>query len=361
MGDAAHEGGQAPKDEGQERHDAWSKIFGSGQSPKGPANEKGGPTPKKRRAGRGCTQPPLQGQGYLKDMFSKGASSKSENVAEGEPEAKRLKNEKEEADKKKAQEEADKKKAQEEAEKKKAAEEAANERASNDLATEVPAVQAVVPYARRDLDSLFRIICGKCGQYIETFKALPPKQTKKGQGAWKCSKCNVKAVQLNRLFGGWPPREFKELPEEAQQEFWASYTKDQAAVEALVINTLVKQRIEFSKREYAGSFQPLGYYKQLGYDIKAIEQDTPDKDKDEHPILGMTYKVSIRHEAVGEIENTIREKVLQWKKDKNLEVAKERHGEALNDDQQEKEKTENKEKNENKEKRRKKEKKDKKG
>ena len=82
---------------------------------------------------------------------------------------------------------------------------------------------------------------------------------------------------------------------------------------------MTKQRSEYSKREYAGSFQPLGYYERLGYDIKKIEQDTPTRDTETHPILGITYKVAIRHESVGEIEKTIREQVLKWKAETSLE------------------------------------------
>ena len=39
------------------------------------------------------------------------------------------------------------------------------------------------------------------------------------------------------------------------------------------------------------TFEPLTYWKAQGYDIDRIERLTPQHDKEEHPILGTTYRI----------------------------------------------------------------------
>eukprot|EP00969_Alexandrium_andersonii_P067679 2986118-Alexandrium_andersonii.AAC.1 len=91
-------------------------------------------------------------------------------------------------------------------------------------------------------------LCSKCGREVDPMKV---QLVGKSGGVWKCNKCNVRHVSLVRLFGGWPPDEFKSLSEAEQQAFWsAEVDGGSAGLKKLAVDTLVKQRIEtFSSAE----------------------------------------------------------------------------------------------------------------
>eukprot|EP00969_Alexandrium_andersonii_P069982 3088854-Alexandrium_andersonii.AAC.1 len=56
-------------------------------------------------------------------------------------------------------------------------------------------------------------ICCKRKRDLDPLKV---QLTGKGQGSWKCNSCNTKHVQLSRLFGSWPPQDFKDFSAEEQ-------------------------------------------------------------------------------------------------------------------------------------------------
>ena len=123
---------------------------------------------------------------------------------------------------------------------------------------------AVMPASIHDMNKSLQMRCGKCGRIVDGLKDQLRNQTKKGTGQWRCNACNVKFVQLNRLFGGWPPAEFKGWSEEDQMKFWGTETETTSDVEKLVIKSLTKQRIERSKKHGAVNSNHFRIMRSLG-------------------------------------------------------------------------------------------------
>ena len=68
------------------------------------------------------------------------------------------------------------------------------------------------------------------------------------------------------------------------------------ALETYIVNTLTEKNYHMSINEVVGKFMPLSWYAHDGFDTIAIEAHTADIDKEEHEVLGMTYRVEI-HET----------------------------------------------------------------
>ena len=62
-----------------------------------------------------------------------------------------------------------------------------------------------------------KVFCGWCGNEVSLLRC-----SCKGSSKYLCNVCQVKIVQLRRAVGQWPTNEFKELPEEQQQQFFQS-------------------------------------------------------------------------------------------------------------------------------------------
>ena len=77
----------------------------------------------------------------------------------------------------------------------------------------------------------------------------------------------------------------------------------------LVVKTLKGVIIESRTSGSAGSYQPLGYYKKLGYDWRRIKRTC--KDKKFHPNLGHTYRVDIDYQDKKKEMRKIREEILK--------------------------------------------------
>ena len=126
---------------------------------------------------------------------------------------------------------------------------------------------------------------------------------------FKCNSCNVRHVQLVRIFGGWPPEEFKELQEEEQQKFWASESTDTKGLKQLAVDFLVKKRVESYTTEEKGSYLPLSVYEKMGYDVGRIEAKCEDFKED--PLLGRVFRVKLMSTTDSTMEQQIREQVLK--------------------------------------------------
>ena len=84
-------------------------------------------------------------------------------------------------------------------------------------------------------------------------------------------------------------------------------------VEALVASTLSKSLTEREEKKRVGEFQPLSYWKTLGYDLDLIEKNTPAHMRMMHAQLGECFKVVIHSEISGQIEEKMRSKLLEKK------------------------------------------------
>ena len=82
------------------------------------------------------------------------------------------------------------------------------------------------------------------------------------------------------------------MSEYEKTTFWKSIAdKGMTDMRQVAEDTIKRHMKSGEKFELGGGFEPLSYYATLGYDTKRIEELTPDSDKEEHPILGMTYRV----------------------------------------------------------------------
>jgi hypothetical protein len=153
-------------------------------------------------------------------------------------------------------------------------------------------------------------MCSKCKIEVDPVRAV---LTGKGPGCWRCSSCNVKLVQLNRIFGQWPPRSFAMLPPGFQDQFFRDcHGKPGGKVlEQFVVDKLTLQRTEQEVASMGGDWLPLSVWDKMGYDAARIEKTC--KDTEEHPILGTTYRVCIKSMHSKTIESMIRSELFQSK------------------------------------------------
>ena len=114
-------------------------------------------------------------------------------------------------------------------------------------------------------------------------------------GRWKCGTCNVKLVQLHRIFSGWPTKEFKGFEEKAQFKFMQQIKecKSQADVKAICEKTWTKMRVEGKERTVSAEALPLSVWAARGFDAAKIEAEAQPHDIEERRMLGTCYRVPI--------------------------------------------------------------------
>ena len=151
--------------------------------------------------------------------------------------------------------------------------------------------------------------CRRCGQGCDLWKS---QRVSTKQAIFVCAKCNIKGVQLTRVFGSWPPKTFKCMSEDAQKKFWEGI-KDtpKSQLEGVVVQKLTMVRQEWEEAKEGGEYLPLSVYKTRGFDVDAIT--THCQDKYEHPVLGTCYRVRIRGVYSGTSEAVVREELHQAK------------------------------------------------
>ena len=133
--------------------------------------------------------------------------------------------------------------------------------------------------------------CTKCGFNVDPLKP-GTRVVRKIPPTFQCNKCNSKATMLNRMVGSWPPEEFKDIPIDVMQKFWASPIVDKQDLKKSVENMLVSRMVESQVAEDVGPFLPLKTWGEAPYhfDTEEIKQKAPMR---LHPILGETYQVKI--------------------------------------------------------------------
>ena len=102
------------------------------------------------------------------------------------------------------------------------------------------------------------------------------------------------AQSLRNAFGGWPPPGFDKLSVSESTEFYKSI-KDKQGDDLKIVAKEFLTRVHETGESWnkGGTFQPLGYYATLGYDVDKIVELTHQCDKKVHQVLGMTYRVHL--------------------------------------------------------------------
>ena len=89
---------------------------------------------------------------------------------------------------------------------------------------------------------------------------------------------------------------------------------------------MAKRRAESEEATLGGDYLPLSVWAQRGFDPVAIEQNC--REKEMHPILGMTYKVNIKSEMRRAVETLVREELFSKKAPRGGESKRARLAEA---------------------------------
>ena len=127
-------------------------------------------------------------------------------------------------------------------------------------------------------------------------------------------KCNYKHVKLYRLFGHWPIEGFKDIDSATETQFWADTDTSNEALRRWIIDIITKTSKDMEMKSGEGEFQPLGYWKNLGYDVDMIKENTPLKDQKDHRQLGKCYRVVIEKDKKQKIECMVRSMTLSNKR-----------------------------------------------
>ena len=132
--------------------------------------------------------------------------------------------------------------------------------------------------------------CQRCSNIVTMSNA---KITGKNKTYWACTTCNSRSAQLYKLYGSWPPEQFKTLDEQEKATFY----KDVKAINCHAkLKQFVTEMLEVSKTAEKGAtdigeFLPLSVWKDRGYNIKRFRRKC--QEIQVHPILGKTYCVRI--------------------------------------------------------------------
>ncbi len=126
---------------------------------------------------------------------------------------------------------------------------------------------------------------------------------------WQCSKCNSRHVGLIRLFGTSKFAELEAFTPQQKEDFFKSLPTDTAGLKKTVSEVIVKHRMSTRRNAVHGEFLPLSVWASRGFDTSSIEAQTDADDKEDHPVLGMTYRVKLRASTDVEDERNIRKQI----------------------------------------------------
>ena len=153
------------------------------------------------------------------------------------------------------------------------------------------------------------LYCTKCGHTVDPL--LPgTRVVRKSPPLFCCNKCNSKTVMLSRMFGSWPPDEFKGIDDATMQKFWATPVADKDGLQKAVEDTLVSRLVESQIAEDSGPYLPLATWADAPYhfDPAEIRAKAPMR---MHHILGETYQVKIVTTGERKQRDVVRETIGQ--------------------------------------------------
>lgn len=158
------------------------------------------------------------------------------------------------------------------------------------------------------------VMCPKCQLPINAENSVA-KYIAKGdssQSSFLCKSCHSTDVMCSRHFSEMPSG-WNNLSDEEQVSFYRRVLaeKQRGPLRFKVLrtelkDTLVKKKIEETRKGSKGKFEPLETYRLRGYDIEKIQELA---EMETHPILGPTYRVDINHVCTESIEQTVEEAI----------------------------------------------------
>ena len=148
--------------------------------------------------------------------------------------------------------------------------------------------------------------CTKCKRRVDPLRM---RLVGKKQSVWQCGVCSSRYTQLHRHWGGWPPKEFDGLDEEAKEKFWKDLGDAKTGEEQkkVVMNCLSARVIESRIAGSKGQCLPLGVYATQGFDVAMIEQNCSDYRW--NPTCGWCYRVDIDYQDKAQENQRVREEI----------------------------------------------------
>ena len=134
--------------------------------------------------------------------------------------------------------------------------------------------------------------CRNCKTLVSQCKSA--RVSGKCFGSWICGNCNSRQVQLRKVDNYKNFMEgFAAIPEEARTAFWLEIAGDgsQENLSKVMNDTLTKFHKTETVNKTSGDYLPLSWYEKQGFDPVAIEANC--KDTQQHPVLGLCYRVEI--------------------------------------------------------------------
>ena len=125
---------------------------------------------------------------------------------------------------------------------------------------------------------------------------------------FQCPKCSTRHVGIIKVFGTAKFPEFQGLGDEEKKEFFKSLPTDCASIKLKCSELIIKVRLQTRKNSIVGKFLPLAVWEKKGFDIASIRDHAGPSDMEEHPVLGLTYRVRVRQQT-DEEEASIRKQV----------------------------------------------------
>ena len=121
---------------------------------------------------------------------------------------------------------------------------------------------------------------------------------------------------MRRNLDVWPAPEFLECTPEEQSEFFKKNTHQEDSgkrvqwkvVKCGLIDCIAKRRKDIWSDELRGQYLPLSVWQSKGFDVGLIEQKA---EKEEHPILGATYRVDLKDVNFKVVVEKVTEQILR--------------------------------------------------
>ena len=133
---------------------------------------------------------------------------------------------------------------------------------------------------------------------------------------WHCKPCHNLTTMMRRNLDVWPAPEFLECTPEEQSEFFKKNTHQEDSgkrvqwkvVKCGLIDCVAKRRKDIWSDELRGQCLPLSVWQSKGFDVGLIEQKA---EKEEHPILGATYRVDLEEVNFKVVVEKVTEQILR--------------------------------------------------
>lgn len=171
------------------------------------------------------------------------------------------------------------------------------------------AAQAVYQAEAQPANEVTEVKCSKCH-----FAITPENMVAKSVRSQVLLRkgCHSTSVMMSRHFDEMPAA-WDRFDEQEQVDFYRKILtkKNEGPLRFKVLRTelrdsLVKKVMEEKKKGFVGKFLPLESYRLQGFDCKRIEDMA---ERQEHPILGTTFRVDIHHISQDTIEQDVEESI----------------------------------------------------